>query len=252
VTIQGHGLYRFDTVSSAAQEKGSDLVTLVVGLPLLAVSTWLARRRSLRGRLLQTGTLGFFLYTYMSMAFNTAYNPLFLVYVPLFSLSLFTFILSLMSYDLVHLPQAFSEKLPRKAIAGMLFAAGGFLLLAWLGRILPPLLQNQDPALENTTSLVIQVMDLGLIVPVAFLAGILLLRRSAWGYLIASVVVMKLLTMGTAVSAMGINMALSGVTVSMAELVVFPSLTLVNVILAALLLKNVNTQAVTGMDPELS
>jgi hypothetical protein len=67
--------------------------------------------------------------------------------------------------------------LPRGWIAGVLFAIGGFLFVAWMGRIVSPLLQNQTPALENTTTLVIQTMDLGLIVPLAIVSGILLLRR---------------------------------------------------------------------------
>ena len=89
VTINGHGLYYYDTVSSAAQMQGNDIITLVVGLPLLVISTWLAFKGSLRGRLLLTGTLGFFLYTYMSMSMLTAYNRLFLVYVALFASSCF-------------------------------------------------------------------------------------------------------------------------------------------------------------------
>jgi hypothetical protein len=220
--------------------QANDLVTLALGLPLLALSTWLAFRGSLRGKLLLTGTLAFFLYTYLSMAMNTAFNALFLVYVVLFSLSLFAFILSMMSFDLASLPAQFSERLPRRAIAGLMFAAGAFLLLAWVGgRVLPPLLNGQVPLLENTTTMVIQVMDLGLIVPLAFLSGILLLRRSAWGYLLASTAVMKLLTMGVAVSAMGINMALNGVPDSVVILGIFITLTLVNMVLAVLLLKNV-------------
>ena len=46
-----------------------------------------------------------------------------------------------------------------------------FLVLAWLGRVMAPLLQNTPPPLENTTTLVIQFMDLALIVPVVVLAG---------------------------------------------------------------------------------
>ena len=239
VTINGRGLYVYDTLSSAAQMQANDLVTLVVGLPLLVVATGLAFRGSLRGRLLLTGTLGFFLYTYMSMAFLAAYNALFLVYVALFSLSLFAFILSIMAFDLAALPAAFSRHLPRGWIAALLFLVGGFLLVAWLGRIVPPLLQNQDPPLENTTTLVIQAMDLGLIVPLALLSGILLLRASSWGYLLASVALMKGLTMGLAVSAMGLNMALNEVAVSPAELVMFPLITLLNLVMAVLLLKHV-------------
>lgn len=239
VTLQGHGLYRYDTVSTAAQEQATDLVTLALALPLLAIASWLALRGSLRGRLLLTGTLGYILYTYMSMSFLTAYNQLFLVYVALFSLSLFAFILSMLTYDLVALPDQFDARLPRRAIAGVLFAAGGFLLLAWLGRIAPTLTQGQIPPLENTTTLVIQAMDLGLIVPLCALAGVLLLRRSAWGYLLASVAVMKMLTLGAAVSLMALNMLRVGAAISVVELLVFPGLTLMNLVVAVLLLRAV-------------
>ncbi len=144
---------------------------LVLGLPLLAISFWLTLRGSLRGRLLLTGTLGFILYTYITMCFGAAYNKLFLVYVALFSVSLFAFILSMMSFDLKTLPLHFSEKLPRRAIAALLFFAAAFLTLAWLGRIAPTVLQNQIPFLENVTSMFIQAMDLGIIVPMCVLAG---------------------------------------------------------------------------------
>ncbi len=244
VSLAGSGLYRFDTVSSAAQEKGQDVVTLVITLPVLVVSAWLAFRGSLRGRLLLAGTIGYFLYTYMMMACNTAYNQLFLVYVALASLSLYAFILCMMSFDLGSLPQSFSPRLPRRAIAGLLFAAGGFLFLAWMGRIVPPLLQNVTPPLENSTTLVIQAMDLGILVPLTFLSGILLLKRSAWGYLLASVAVMKFASYGIAVSAMGINMIFSGIEGGEGLLVVFLVLTLVNLVLAVLLLKNVEPKQV--------
>ena len=241
VTINARGLYYFDTVSTAAQMQANDLITLVVGLPLLVISTWLAFRGSMCGPLLLTGTLGFFLYTYMSMSMLTAYNALFLVYVALFTLSLYAFILCMLSFDLADLPRHFSERLPRGWIAATLFAVGGFLFLAWMGRIVPPLLQG-TPALENTTTLVIQAMDLTLIAPLAILAGLLLLRRSPWGYLLASVAVLKGLTMALAVSTMGINMALQGVPDSTAILVPFLVLTLLNLVMAGLLLKHIDVQ----------
>ena len=239
VMIYGQGLYAYDTVSSAAQAKANDLVTLVLGLPLLAVSTWLAFRGSLRGRLLLTGTLGFFLYTYVSLAFLVSFNAFFLVYTVLYSLSLFAFILSMMSFDLETLSEKFFERLPRGWIAGLLFLIGAFLLLAWLGRILPPILQDQTPLLENATTMVIQAMDLGLILPLAVLAGILLLRHSAWGYLLASVALMKGMTMGIAVSAMGINMILQGAPQGTEALIPFLVFTLLMLIMAVILLKNV-------------
>lgn len=239
VMINGQGLYYYDTVSSAAQTQGNDLVTLVVGLPLLVISTFFAFRNSLRGRLLLAGTLGFFLYTYMSMASLASYNALFLVYVSIFGLSLYAFIMCMMSFNLSTLPQAFSERLPRKWIVGLMFIVGGFLLIAWLGRIVPPLIQKQTPILENTTTLVIQFMDLGLIVPLAFLGGFLLLRRNAWGYLLSSVMLTKGVTLGLGVSAMAINMARVGVPESLGIMIPFLVITFLNLVMVVILLKNV-------------
>ncbi len=135
VTINARGLYYWDTVSSASQMQANDLVTLVLGLPLLAISFWLTLRGSLRGRILLAGTLGFILYTYITMAFGAHYNALFIIYVALLSLSLFSFVLLMMSFDIESMPAHFSDKLPRGWIAGLLFFAAAFLTLAWLGRI---------------------------------------------------------------------------------------------------------------------
>ena len=239
VTINARGLYYWDTVSMVAQMQANDLVTLLLGLPLLAVSFWLAWRGSLRGRLLLAGTLGFILYTYITMMVGAHYNALFLVYVALFSLSLFALVLVMMSIDIHALPTRFSEKMPRGWIAGLLFFAAAFLSLAWLGRIAATFAPGAIPALENTTSLFIQAMDLGLIVPVCILSGILLLRRHAWGYLLASVGLTKFLTLGIAVSLMGLNMARVGVPVSVVELVIFPGMALAGVVMTVILLKHV-------------
>ncbi len=59
--INGHGLYFWDAVSYAARLHGNNLITLVIGLLLLAISIWLAFQWPLCGRLLLTGTLGYFL-----------------------------------------------------------------------------------------------------------------------------------------------------------------------------------------------
>jgi hypothetical protein len=242
VIINAHGLYAFDTVSSAAQMQANDMTTLVLGLPLLVISTVLAFRGSLRGRLLMTGTLGFFLYTYMSMSFATAFNQLFLIYIALYGLSLYAFILSMLSFDLSALPAQFSERLPRRSIAALLIAAGVFLFVAWVGgRILPPLLQGSVPPLENVTTMVIQVMDLALILPLAVLSGILLLQRKPWGYLLASVTVMKMLTMGFAVTGMALNMAANGAPESPVIVIIFGGLTLANLVLGIFLLKSVQS-----------
>ncbi len=240
VTIQGHGLYQYETVSIAAQAIAQDAVTLLVGIPLLVLSVIWFRKGSLRGKLLLSGTLAYFLYTYASFAFGAAYNILFLVYVSLFSLSLFAFIFVLRKIDIPTLPEHFSTGLPRRTMAIFLFIVGGFLLLAWLGRIVPALRANQPPpGLESYTTLIIQALDLGLVMPLAFLSGILLWKKNAWGYLLAAVILIKGVTLAIAVSAMAVNMILAGVQVSIGELIMFPFIAIISGGLTIVLLRNV-------------
>lgn len=240
VTINARGLYYWDTVSMTAQMQANDLVTLVLGLPLLAISFWLTLRGSLRGRILLAGILGFILYTYITMVFGAQYNALFLVYVALSSLSLFAFVLVMMSFDVTELPTHFSAKLPRGWIADFLFLAAGFIAFSWLGRIAATFVPGAVPALENTTSLFIQAMDLGIVVPVCILSGILLLRRHPWGYLLTSVGLVKFMTLGISVSLMGLNMARVGQPDSAALVGIFGVLASLSVFITILLFSHIS------------
>lgn len=245
VEIWGHGLYRFDAVGTAAQEIAQDVVTLCIGIPLLLVAILLVAKGTLRGQVLLAGTLGYFLYTYTSMAMLTAYNELFLVYVALFSSSLFAFILAVLAIDIAALPAHFSEKLPRRAIAGFLLFIGVMLALLWLGRIVPGLVAGTPPVgLANMTTLVIQTMDLGIIAPAAILAAVLLLRRAALGYLLAAIVLVKGFSLGAAITAMAIGQMLAGVTVSPVEAVIFPVFTIGLSALTVLMLRSLSESAV--------
>jgi len=98
------------------------------------------------------------------------------------------------------------------------------------------------PALDNTTSMFIQVMDLGIVVPVCVLSAVLLLRRRPWGYLLASVGLLKFLTLGIAVSLMGLNMARVGVPVSAVQVGIFSAMALANVVMVFFLLRSVTEE----------
>ncbi|HTY90131.1 MAG TPA: hypothetical protein VMC84_03050 [Methanocella sp.] len=208
-----NGLYKNDTKSGAAQEQGNDLVTLVLCVPLLVVSTYFAAKGSLRGRLIWTGIVFYFLYTYAMMSFMTAYNRLFLVYVAIYSLSLYAFGASLLTLDVNVVGQSLANA-PVRAAAVFMFLMSLMLTAMWLGTIVPPLMAGEKPALlETYTTMVIQAMDLGILVPLGLITGYLLLRRNAWGYALASIVLIKAATYGTAVLAMALFQVLNGIEV---------------------------------------
>ena len=180
VSIYGKGLYKHDSVSMAAQAIAQDYVTLFLGVPLLVFSLYLSRKGRLKGHLLLTGTLGYFLYTYASYSFLSMYNPMFLVYVILMSASFFAFTLAMMSFEIAKLPLFFKEKLPVKLIGGFLLFASFVFGMMWLAKIVQPFI-NHSPTegIEHYTTLVIQALDLGFVVPVGIVAGILLISAKA-------------------------------------------------------------------------
>jgi hypothetical protein len=225
ITAAGSGLltdlYKNDTISGAAQQRGNDLVNLILCVPLLLVSAYFAAKGSLRGRLVWTGTVFFFLYTYASQSFLTVYNPLFLVYVAAFSLSLYTFAASLLTLDAPRIKESFAGA-PVKVTGYFMYFIAIAIALLWLGLIIPPLMRGERPAaLENYTTLVIQALDLGVIVPLAAITGNLLLKREAWGYTLASLVLIKGITLGTGVLSMVLFMAMDGVEIVIPQAIAF-------------------------------
>ena len=240
VIIRGHGLYRYDTVNSSSQEIGTDIVTLLIGIPLLITGIALSRKGTLRGQLLLTGALGYFLYTYGAMCFLTAFNPSFLVYVALFSLSLFGFILSMSNLDVDEITRHISDGFPRRAIATYFIIVALFLTLAWLGLVASPSLTWTPPnGLESAITMVIQALDLGIIVPTAFITAILLIKKQAWGYALSSVMLFKILTMGAALIAMIIGQILAGVKIDPVTAAIFVLISISGIVFGIVTLRNI-------------
>jgi hypothetical protein len=122
IELYGRGLY--DSVFIGAGNKGTDAVTLILGVPLLMVSSLLYRKGSLRSGLLLVSVLAYFLYVYVGYALGVAvFNELFLVYVTLFSASLYAFVLAFASVDLQALSERFSPRLPYRGLSAFMLAS---------------------------------------------------------------------------------------------------------------------------------
>jgi len=243
VEIYGRGIYFRDSVSVAAQGLASDFITLVIGVPILLVSAFYAYKGSYRFSLILLGTVGYFLYTYTSYVFLWFYNPLFILYVILMSLSFFTLVLLMMSFSLTHIKDHFKSHMPVKLFGIYQVIIGVLIGFLWLGKIAPTITQGGAPeGLEHYTTLVIQGMDLGFVVPVAILSGLLLIKRKPMGYLLTSIVAVKGLTMLLAISAMIINQLLNGVDVHIAELIIFPVFNLFAIYIFVLFMKQVKVK----------
>lgn len=240
IELYSSGIYKYESVSMAAQAKAQDGVTLVLAVPLLLVSLVMSLRGRIKGRLLMAGALGYFAYTYASYSFLAMYNNLFLIYVLLFSTSMFAFILTLLSLERDRVERFFKPNLPAASIGFFLLFIAFMIMMLWLGRIAGPLRQGTIPeGLEHYSTLVIQALDLAIVVPLSALTGILLIRRQPYGYLLAPVVIVKAAALLTSISAMLIGMLNAGVHVSAMELIIFPAFNVGVFVCLFLVLRNV-------------
>lgn len=220
VEIDGQGVYRYDTLFAAAGNRGTDAAMLGVGLPLLVVSILLYRRGSRRGAVLLTSALVCFLYYGATLALGAAYNNLFLLYIALFSASLFATGLAMTSIDLPALYAHLSPQAPRRGMAAFMFVAGIVTALLWLSDIAGGLAQGRvPPILASYTTLVTYVLDLGVIVPVVLLTGVLLVRRNPLGDLLAPVMLILCALVGAAVIGQTVFQLRAGISFSPGQLI---------------------------------
>lgn len=110
----------------------------------------------------------------------------------------------------------------------------------WLSIILPPLLDGTvyPLALEHYTTLIVQGMDLSLLLPLAFLSGLLLIKKKPFGYLLAPVYMIFLSILMTALTAKIIGIMLVGVS-SGPAIVIIPLINTIAIVCSVLILTNI-------------
>jgi hypothetical protein len=177
--LYGNDIYPASQVSSNI---GTDALNLVVGLPILLGSMWFARRGSLIGLLIWPGSLFYILYVYTFYILGIPFNMLFLPYVVLVTLSVYTTIGLVASIDGEMVRQRLSSKVPARTTAGM-FIFIGLLFLAVDVFLIVTTLTSRTPV--SSTSYASWVTDFIVQLPALVIVGILLWRREALGYVAA-------------------------------------------------------------------
>src|SRR6056297_3211057 len=243
VEIYGVGVYRHMSAEVASQGIAQDVVTLIIGLPLLLLSLFYTRKGSLRGRFILAGTLGYFLVTYLFYLVMGMYNQLFLVYAALLGTSFFAFTTTLFSFDLTQLPQAFGTSVPVKTAGGFLILNALLIALLWLEIVVPPLLDGSviPTETEHYTTLIVQGLDLGLLLPLAVAAGILFIQKKPIGFLAAPVYLVFLSILMIALIGKIIAIGLLGQNI-IPVVFIIPAIALTSITLTVLVLNGLQQQ----------
>jgi hypothetical protein len=167
--------------------RGTALMVLVVGVPLLAASMWATSRGSTRAMFLWAGSVAFLLYQSVLYALATPFNALFLLYEAMLALGIWSAVAIIAQVGVRRLPELFDVRAPVRSIAAFLWIAVGLNAIAWLSKIVPALGAAESPAFLEGTGLTtnpIYVQDLAVWLPAMAVAAWWLWHRDGRGLLL--------------------------------------------------------------------
>jgi hypothetical protein len=238
------GLY-VDAPNWAQQARGTDLATLFLAVPVLAIGLWTSRRGSSAGRLAVVAGLLYLVYNYAIFAFAVAMNPLTAVHIAILGVSLWSLVLT--GRAAVEGSYGVAERLNRRAAGGLLIGVAAMFGLLWLGQIatasttgiLPP-----DLVKAGISSNPVYALDLAFFLPLCALAGIGLLRRNSAAAFAFPMLIWVAL-MGAGVVGGFLLMATAGDQIAVPVVAAISGLSVASSILAAVAL--VRPGSVTGL-----
>jgi hypothetical protein len=156
----------------------NDIFTLILGLPILLISMWLAWRKKLIGLLFWPGALLYGLYNYIAYLFGMPFAGLFFLYLVIVVLSLYTLIALVSSIDGQGVKKRLSGHVPERLGGGVLMFLGSAYVLLASGVLISNLTGG---ASMSQAELAVFVADF-FAAPAWVIGGLLLWRREPLGY----------------------------------------------------------------------
>ncbi len=169
--------------------RGTAVVVLVVGVPVLTLAVLGASRGSARAFVVWLGTLGYLLYQSVLFCFATPYNNLFLLYVAHLGLAVWSIVMVLRSADLDAFGARLSPRAPVRFVAGFALVVVALNATAWLAGIVPTVLSDHPGELLTDTGLStnpVYVQDLAIWLPLLATSAVAAWRRQVWGQLVTA------------------------------------------------------------------
>jgi hypothetical protein len=170
------------------QLRGTAAVVTLIGLPVLVLSAGMVARGSSRALFGWVGAIGFIAYQGVLFLFASPFNSLFLLYVAMLSLAVWSLISVVPQIRVDALAASISRRAPVRVASAYLAVMATLFGALWLKAVIPPSLANTTPTFLAGTGMLTgpgQVMDLGFTLPLMFAGAIQLWRRRPWGYVVS-------------------------------------------------------------------
>ncbi|MFT7149056.1 MAG: hypothetical protein ACI82Q_000913 [Nonlabens sp.] len=212
IGITNNNIY-LDGDWASAQWLGQDWVTLIIGMPLLLVSSWkVILKRSLVWELVLGGVLFYLVYIYAFFLFEARFTALYFIHLPIFSVSLLC--LFVVFHHLLNAKNdyAYTHRLTLSTIIGYFLLISAFLSWLWLQDLVKHLttVDYFSDTPDGEPPLVMYTLDLDIIVPMMVIASILLFKNHTLGLIMVGVLLVMSFLMSSAFMGMALSIYLQG------------------------------------------
>ena len=202
-----HNFYFHETPNWQLQSIGQDMIDLYVIVPVLVLSSWFAWRRNTKGILVWAGTNLHLIYTFCIFCFDVHFNQLFIFYCFNLGLSFY----SMMYFIHLQKKESLRISLPGNLlirITGIYFILISVIFYTlWLSEIVPAVVNNTIPESLTEVGLPtnpVHVIDLSVLLPGLLIAGILLIRKRAAGFILAPILLVFFILMDITIAVLAL------------------------------------------------
>jgi hypothetical protein len=224
------------------QALAQDIANLVLVSPMWLILAGLALHGSLRAYLLWLGVLTFTVYNYVIYTFSIPFGLLFLLWVAVFGMCIFSLIGGLATIDHKAVASSFTSRRATLVVAWFLIITAVLFGLLWLSEDVPAFLSRSRPQSLVDMALPtnpVHILDLGFFLPAVIVTGVLLIKRKALAYTLAPAFIVFLILTGIPILLTPVVQATRGETAAWGVVVPIGTLTAVLLILLVWLLSTI-------------
>jgi hypothetical protein len=198
ISLSVKSIYAGLTPAFLPQALAQDIANLAIVSPVWLILAVLALRGSLRAYLLWLGVLTFTVYNYVIYTFSIPFGPLFLLWVAVFGMCIYSLIGGVTAVDHKFVGASFTNRRAIQVVAWFLIVIAILFCFLWLSEDIPALLSNTRPQSLVDMALPtnpVHILDLGFFLPAVIVTGVMLLKRKSPAYTLApSFIVFLILT----------------------------------------------------------
>jgi hypothetical protein len=183
--------------------RGTALVMLVLGIPLLLVAMAYAGAGTLLGAVGWIAGLVFLTYQAWMFLFAVPFNGFFLVYVTALAAGFWAIVAMLRGLDVAGVADPPAATMPVRLLAGWMIGSSVAFYGLWLAKAVPALFVSESPAFLEGTGMVTAtnyVLDMAFFLPFTIIAAVALWRRTTWGVVVSGAMLVVLVLESVAIA----------------------------------------------------